>query len=307
MFRKIGYLSAIPAIKILIRLMNPDILHAHYLSSYGAAAWICGFHPLVVSAWGTDIFVFPHHSLINRWLIRRITDSADAILSTSRFMASEVKRYTAKQVMVTPFGVDTSLFRPMPMIRRKGQEETIGSVKALERQYGMDVVIKSFAGVVADKKKKPLKLEIVGSGQQEGELKRLAIHLGIASKVNFAGFIEHSKLPEIFNSFSVAAYGSICPESFGVSLLEAQACGVPVVASDIGGFREVVRHGFTGLLVPAGNHQAMAEAIGELLDDHEKRKRFSRAAREFVAAEYFWEKTIDCFMAQYYRLISTDK
>jgi glycosyltransferase involved in cell wall biosynthesis len=296
---KLGYLLAAPLAKRLVAKLNPDILHAHYLSSYGAVGGWCRFHPFVVSAWGSDVFDFPRRGRLNRWLICRALDRADAILSTSRFMADEVGLYTDKDVAVTPFGVDTGLFRP-DLAAKPGQATLIGSVKALEPQYGMDTVIRAFAELAGKKRKRSLRLEIVGRGSQADKLKDLAGRLALGGLVSFPGFIDHRELPSSFNRYSVAAFGSVCQESFGVSLLEAQACGVPVVASDLGGFREVVRDGETGLLVPPGDHRAMAAAIGELLGDERKRKRFARAAREFVVKEYPWDRTVD-LLTEIYR------
>ena len=89
-------------------------------------------------------------------------------------------------------------------------------------------------------------------------------------------------------------------ESFGVAALEAQACGVPVVASRVGGLPEVVRHNETGLLVPPDNPQALAEAIAALLVDHERRAVMGAAARRWVAERYRWKDSVD-MMEDVYR------
>lgn len=301
---KIGYLAAIPRARRMVAELAPDIIHAHYLSSYGTVGSWCGRRPFIVSVWGSDIFDFPRRNRMNRWLVKHALGRADYILSTSRFMAGEVQRYTEKEVQVTPFGVDALLFRPLPG-RKMGKENVIGTVKALETQYGIDTVIRALAELAGSGVGRSMRLEIVGRGSQQGKLRLLAKLLGVDHLVNFTGPVEHRELPRHFNRYTVAAYGSTCQESFGVSLLEAQACGVPVVASDVGGFREVVHDGATGLLVPPGDHRAMAAAIGELLEDRGMRRRFSRAAREFVAAEYPWKKTVDLFMDLYHQMLSS--
>ncbi len=300
---KLGYLAAIPRIRRLIDAFKPDVLHAHYLSSYGLAGALCNFRPFAVSAWGTDVFDFPRRGPWCRWLVEKTLSRADIVLSTSCFMAEEVRRYTTQEVIITPFGVDTRHFRPLPGSKPKGVA-VIGTVKALEPQYGIETVIRAFAELCPNATGRRWRLEIVGRGSQEGYLRSLTERWGIVEHVEFCGFVEPRSLPAKFNQFTVAAYGSACQESFGVSLLEAQACGVPVVATDVGGFREVVKEGTTGFLVPPGDFRAMAEAIARLLKNDALRNRFSREARRFVCQEYPWERTIDKFLQIYRRLKS---
>ncbi len=301
---RLGYLLNLSMLRRLLSELAPDILHAHYISSYGILATLSGFRPLVLSVWGSDIFDFPRRGLLPRWMVRHNLESADAILSTSRFMASEVARYTDREVRITPFGVDVDLFRPVSAVRPVGPM-IVGSVKALEPQYGMDVVIRAFALTVSRWKGAPLRLEIVGRGHEEGRLRSLAGSLGISGLVDFPGFVKNTELPARIRRYSLAAFGSVCQESFGVALLEAQACGVPVVASDVGGFREVVKHGTTGILVKRGDYTAMAEAMTSLLGNSEKRQAFSRAARRFVVKEYLWDKTVDQFVEIYKQVLSS--
>lgn len=300
---KMGYLMSVPGLRRLVRQLKPDVLHAHYLSSYGAVGAGSGFRPYVVSAWGSDVFEFPRRGPWSRWLISRTLGKADLILSTSRFMASEVARYTDRLVEVTPFGVDVDLFRPMPTARPR-DTIIIGSVKALEPQYGMDIVIRAFSLAASRWKGEAIRLELAGRGREETALKKLAGQLGISGLVDFPGFVEHSILPARINRYSLAAFGSVCQESFGVSLLEMQACGVPVVASDVGGFREVIQESQTGILVPSGDYRAMSEAMIELLTDREKRNRYSKAARDFVVREYPWHRTVDRFIRIYDKLVA---
>lgn len=303
---RIGYLLSVPRLRRLISQLKPDILHAHYLSSYGAVAAFSGFRPYIVSVWGSDVFDFPRRSLWARRLVSHTLNKADRILSTSHYMASEVARYTMHQVDVTPFGVDVDLFRPLPEVRPK-DTIIIGSVKALEPQYGMDVVIKAFSQANSKWKGPALRLELVGRGREEGRLKKMADRLGVSGLVDFTGFVEHSVLPSRINRYTLAVFGSVCQESFGVSLLEAQACGVPVVASDVGGFREVVRENQTGILVPRGDYRAMAEAMLVLLSDSQKREKYSEAARDFIVREYPWKKTVEQFIGIYKKLLNVSK
>ena len=105
------HLEAIKDLKKVIKEEKPQILHSHYLTSYSFIAALSGFHPFVVSAWGSDVYIYPKKSPLHAQMLRFILKRADKILSTSHIMAKETRKYTSRQIEITPFGVDTSHFR----------------------------------------------------------------------------------------------------------------------------------------------------------------------------------------------------
>src|SRR5215831_15871596 len=109
---KLGYLAVWNAVRDRLTDVRPDVLHAHYATSYGLLGALAGFRPFIVSAWGADVFDFPRRSPLNAALLRFNLGRAHVIACTSLFMKAEVERYTHKTVEVTPFGVDTELFSP---------------------------------------------------------------------------------------------------------------------------------------------------------------------------------------------------
>ena len=111
-FNKIKYLKAVPIIKKLIKNFNPDIVHAHYASSYGLIGALCGFHPFIVSVWGSDVFSFPKKSFLHKFILKYTLNKADKLLSTSHVMVKETKKYTKKEIVVTPFGINIDKFKP---------------------------------------------------------------------------------------------------------------------------------------------------------------------------------------------------
>lgn len=298
---KLNYLVKIVEIKRIVDTFKPNILHAHYISSYGLVGSFLNYRPFIVSVWGSDIYDFPKKSPIHKCLIQYVLNRADYILSTSKAMSIETKKYTNKEIFVTPFGVDCEKFRPIPELKPKNKI-IIGTIKSLKPKYGIDILIRAFSILLRKHPNLPLELWIGGDGYLKENLVNLTIELGIFDKVRFLGYIPHDEVPKYFNMFSVSVSVSDS-ESFGVAVLESQACGVPVVVSNVGGLPEVVRDGETGFVVPPRNPEVTAEAIERLLLDEKLKTKFSINARKFVLENYNWEDNFREIIKVYRRAI----
>lgn len=299
---KIGYLKMLPRIRNCIREFCPDIVHAHYATSYGLLGARSGFHPLVISVWGSDVFDFPRRSFIHRWLLQRNLKKADRVFSTSEVMKCEVLRFGIPEVAVTPFGVNINVYKPQQTRKRDDGVKVIGTVKTLERHYGIDVLIKAFV-LLKKMHTLPLKLVICGSGTQENALKELAFASGFGNDIEFKGHIPQEHVADYIRSFDVFANLSR-QESFGVAVIEAMACGVPVVVSDAPGLMEVTAQGKYGVAVPRDNANAAAEAMFRLLNDHNLETHLRVQGRQHVEQNYNWELNLDAVEAEYRRLVA---
>ena len=299
-FGKLLYFKSLKKIKELIRDFQPDIVHAHYASSYGLLGALTKFHPYVVSVWGSDVYSYPQAGAVYRKLLQYTFRKADLILSTSHCMARETNKYTDKEIGITPFGVDTELFKPV----EKEEDGTfvIGNVKTLSANYGIDLLIRAFAIVCEKNPDKRLELRIVGDGPDKTKLQELSRTLGVADRTEFVGFVDNRKLPEIYNAFDVSVSLSY-KESFGVVAVEAMACGCPVVTSDAEGFCEVVEDGKEGFIVPKGNPEAAANAIQKLMDDTNLRREMGLNGRQRVLQCYRWEDNVQTMVSYYHVLL----
>jgi glycosyltransferase involved in cell wall biosynthesis len=302
-FRKIKYLSVLKSLKKIILEFKPDIIHAHYASSYGLIGALTKFHPLIISVWGSDIYEFPKISFLHKMILKYNLSKADYILSTSHIMAGETKKYTDKAIEITPFGVDVEMFKKSP-VKRKKNEFIIGTVKTLSLNYGIDILIKSFHLVIKNNPKLKLKLQIIGDGPDKLKLQQLAYSIGIRDSVEFLGQIDNNILPNYYNNFSVAVFLSIS-ESFGVVAVEAMACECPVVVSNAEGFKEVVINNKTGLIVPIRDIEATAMAIQKFIDNDELRYEVGQNGRERVVNLYDWNKNVEHMLNIYNKVIST--
>lgn len=288
-FSKLKYLKALPIIKQIIKDFEPDIVHAHYASSYGLLGTLSGFHPFVLSVWGSDVFSFPLKSPIHKIMLRNNLKKADKILSTSYVMAKETKLYTNKDIEVTPFGIDMEDFKPMEVESLFNKDDiVIGTVKTLEDKYGIGYLIKAFK-IVSDKYPAlPLKLLIVGGGSLEKYLKNLSKELNVEDKTVFTGKVPFSDVPKYHNMLSVSVSVSNS-ESFGVAIIEASSCAKPVVVSNVGGLPEVVEDGVSGFIVPPRDPEKTAEAIEKLVLDKDLREQIGQNGRERVKKLYNWD------------------
>jgi len=287
---KLDYFTARRQVRNLLARIQPALLHAHYASGYGTLGRLARFHPYILSVWGSDIFDFPKRSSIHAWLLKRNLEAADRLCSTSRIMARELSEYTERAAVLTPFGVDCERFQMSESTGTRNQEFVIGTVKTLEKHSGIGYLLTAFHLLTQKHPRSRSRLVIVGGGPQEPCYRRLAQKLGLGSRVTFVGQVPHARIPAYLRTFSAFVVLSLA-ESFGVAALEASACGLPVVATKVGGLPEVVEDGGTGLIVPPENAEAAAEALSRLLLSPDLRRTMGRAGRQWVLEHYAWDKT----------------
>lgn len=296
----VNILLAIKHLKKCINIFNPDILHAHYASSYGLLGAMVNFHPFLLSVWGSDVYEFPRISLLHKLLIKFIFRRSDKILSTSNAMAKEINKYTKKHIEITPFGVNTNLFKKEAT--NKDKATIIGNVKTLAYNYGIDILIKAFSKLSNNYTNKQLLLYIVGDGPDKSDFQKLVKDLKIDNQVCFLGKIKNEKLPSFYSLFDIAVFPSI-EESFGVAAVEAMACECPVIVSDADGFQEIVQDNISGIIVPKKDINATYLAMRDLLDNYDKAITMGSNARNRVKLLYDWDNNVDLMIKIYQNLL----
>lgn len=308
--RALGYFTNAWRARDVLSAWRPDVLNAHYASGYGTTAALCGVRPLLLSVWGSDVYDFPYESVFKGRLIRGNLRRATAIASTSHAMARQVQRLVPAigDVAVTPFGVDLAHFAP-DKSKRDASQITLGTVKSLAPKYGIDLLLRAFAGLAHDPRvqalAQPCRLLIVGDGPQRTALETLAVELGIAQRTTFAGALAHRDVPAWLNRLDIyAAPSRLDSESFGVAVIEASACALPVVVSDAGGLPEVVRDGQTGLVVPRDDVPALQAALTKLVLDAALRDQLGAGGRDHVAREYEWAHCVELMEVAYAHTIA---
>jgi D-inositol-3-phosphate glycosyltransferase len=297
------------------RRERPDVVHAHFwmsgLAALAAAALdipvVQTFHALGVVKrrhQGAKDTSPPQRLEIERDIIRR----ADAIVATCSDEVFELMRLGADvhKVSVVPCGVDVSLFRPagpaegrasgthrLVVLSRLVERKGIGNVvTALAELPGVELVVAGGRDA-AD----------LGRDAEADRLRRLAREIGVEDRVELRGRIERSAVPALLRSADVVV-SVPWYEPFGIVPLEAMACGIPVVASAVGGLVDTVVHGVTGLHVPPRRPDLVAEAVRSLLADPALRTRLGEAGWERVRTRYSWRRVADATLEAYAPLLA---
>ncbi|MGD6816670.1 glycosyltransferase [Metabacillus sp. 113a] len=304
---KLSYFLTVPEIKQQLKSFRPDILHSHYVSSYGLVGAMANFHPYMISVWGMDIYDFPKEGKLNTYMVKYALGKADVIGSTSHVMKEVTAQYTNKPIDVTPFGVDMEKFKPLPD-RKPNEIVTFGIVKTMAEKYGIRYLLEGYAELkqmVPPEAFEMTKLEIVGPGPKLEEYQELAKSLKIDGQTVFHGRVPHAKVPELINSFDVFFVPStLDSESFGVAAVEAQACEVPVVVANVGGLPEVVKDGETGFIVPTKDSTALAEKMKLFMEDPVLGRDMGKKGREHVLSLYRWEENAELMSDIYERTLA---
>ena len=289
-WQKLGYLTQSRKVRKLVEELHPDIINVHYASSYGTLAALAGFKHYILSLWGSDIYEFPRKSWLHKKMLQFSLKRAGRLFSTSQAMADEAAKYTVKPFVITPFGVDVQIFHPRRRNRQDG-DFVMGTVKTLSPTYGIATLLKAAAKVRQNFPDIPLKIRIAGHGAHEAEYHALATKLELDDCLTWLGFISQEEAANEWANFDCAIIPSES-ESFGVSALEAQSCGCPVIISDIPGLMEATMPEETSMVIPRGNVDALAEVIVKLYQKPELRKKMGEAGRAYVQEHY---ELNDCF------------
>jgi L-malate glycosyltransferase len=300
-----AYVLGASEVRAIARRVAPDIVNAHYATGYGLLARLAAVKPTLLSVWGSDVYSFPDKSAFHKTLVRGNLKSSTSVASTSHCMARKAQAiYPHRHVFITPFGVDVQAFQPQSRPPVLSKRVVIGTVKSLSPVYGIDVLIRAFAWA-RDQMNEPadLHLEIFGEGPQRPELEALVETLHLTNQVRFGGAIAHEQVPAVLNQFDIFVALSRF-ESFGVAVLEAAACRLPVLVSSAEGLAEVTRDGVNGYVVPRDDVQAAGVALLTLIRDPELRARFGEAGRRHVVDQYSWERSLDAMLDAYAQTIA---
>ena len=245
------------------------------------------------TARGSPFLIFWQRLISWAFMFRR----ADRLIAVSRASArfSRLLGFSEKRVTVVPNGVDLSCFNgkmDASVMREElgiGDEPLVVTALRLIKGKSPELLISAFAGVLSVVP--DAKLVIAGSGREEDNLSRQIKDLNITNAVFMVGKLKKEKVAQLMATADVFVLPSKM-ESFGLTLLEASAAGLPVVCANAGGIPEVFRDGFNGLLYPPGDDDAMAKAIIRLLQDRELAKKISVNAME-TAGRFTWERTAE--------------
>jgi glycosyltransferase involved in cell wall biosynthesis len=252
--------------------------------------------PVVVTV--HDLFIlYPdlyHLTKIEYEYYRYVFNKCDLIISTAEYWKKDLVRYfgiTEEKIVVVPVGVDIERFKPLN-ITKSDDMKLVLYVGGLSREKGLDILLKAFKLVVQELLN--VKLLVIGKGSHEAYFKRMAKEMGIASYVEFLGFVPEKELPYYYNIADVFVYPS--RTAFGLMLLEAMACGTPVIAVNRFQVSEYMDN--AGILVKPGNVCDLAGSLIRVLTD--KNLRATLARKSLMRAQTFhWMRTAKMTLEAY--------
>jgi PEP-CTERM/exosortase A-associated glycosyltransferase len=309
----------------IIPLIRPDILHAHSPALNAIAALRAGRKhgiPVVyeVRAFWEDAAV--DHGTSREWglryrLTRALETSAfkrvDAITTICEGLRRDIvaRGIPAQKVTVIPNAVDIEKFSVGGTGDATLKEQLglnghriIGFIGSFYAYEGLDLLLQAFPTILASAP--DIRLLLVGGGPQDDSLKHLASGLGIQDKVIFTGRVPHDQVQRYYDLVDILAYPRhsmrLTELVTPLKPLEAMAQGRLLVASDVGGHKELIQDGKTGILFKSENPQALADAVLRLLAEETRWPELRKAARRFVETERNWPKSVSNYVAIYRRL-----
>ncbi|MCL6553562.1 MAG: glycosyltransferase family 4 protein [Firmicutes bacterium] len=309
--------AALPALRLAAR-RRPQVTCAFFSIPSGPLALLLQARygiPYVISLRGGDVPGFLPGEL-GRWhaltrpLTRLVWRRAAALVAASEGLAALARRTMPEAaIQVIPNGIDLDTFAPPAAPRRPAPGEPVRLlfVGRLAAQKGIPVLLEALArlragpagsagsGASLPPAGPPLVLDLVGDGPCRAAWEALARRLGLAELVHIHGWVDRAALPAWYQRADLFVFPSFA-EGMPNALLEALASGLPLVASDIPGARELVTPGVNGLLVPPGDPAALAAALAALLADPARRVAMGQASRRLAAA-WSWRAAADAYAA----------
>lgn len=263
---------------------RPDVVHVHEPLVPGTAMFATRLRnaPIVATfhAYADRAVAFTAVAPLLRPIWRRLSARIAVSNAAASFVA---RRFPEDGIRVIPNGVDTEKFaRAEPARLPEGRKLLF--VNRLEPRKGFTVMVDAFGRLATTHS--DLLLVVAGDGPERDSIDRLAP--SVRERVVMLGNVPHDRLPQFHAACDVFCAPATGRESFGIVLVEAMSSGLPVVATDIPGYREVVRDGVDGLLVRPEDHEAVAEGVGRLLDDSDLSKRLAETGRR-SAERYSWD------------------
>lgn len=292
-------------------LNNYDLEHYFFSLPTGLLSILPGAGrpmPSVVSLRGSDVPGYDPfnrkvemiHSMIKP-VTRRIWSNANRVVALSEALAN-IARNTSPDIdyRVIPNGIDEIHFNPPVSRERMPQLRLVTVARLLERK-GIHVIIEA----CAKPEPLPVELTIVGTGTYEETLRNHVKEMGVSDRVRFAGYVSNDELPGLYQKMDAFVLPSEV-ESFGLVFTEAMSCELPILASNVGGIPETVRHGVDGLLCPPGRPDLLRDNINTMIRNYDARVEMGKSGRRRILEKYTWNKVAEAYMKTYEAALETE-
>jgi len=287
---------------------KPDIVHVFFGIPCGPIGWAIKRVrrlPYLISLRGADVPSdevrrFKHLYPLLKPLVRFLWRDADALVAVSNGLREIALETDEVPIEVIPNAIDLGRFTPRPEWEKQESED--GRVKLLfvGRLIQFKNVETSLDALALAKQRTttPFVLEIVGEGVRRASLEEQAAELGLASYVRFKGWVDHAQIVPYYQNADLFVTTSVW-EGMPNTVLEAMACGLPVIATDVQGSQELVDNGRNGYLVPIMDPEALAKCIVALVDNEYERRRMGKESRKIAERAFAWERIAESYLNIY--------
>ena len=295
------YLKKINVIKRLIKEINPDVINAHYLTSYGLIGALIKDRPLIVSTWGSDILVTPKRNFMYNKLTKYVLKRANLVTSDSNFMSNEIENlgYSRKNIVTVPMGIDTNLFNSYGRVEHEN-ETVFLSMRTLCSNSNIETIIKAFKKV--HEKNKKTKLIITNSGDKKAEILDLIKEMNLEENIEYKGFIPRDVVANLLKTSDV--YISIpTSDSTSVTLLEAMNSGIFPIVSNLPANKEWINDNENGFILKKINED---ELYNLMIDSIEKKDLINKAKKineKIIRNRAIWKDNMASIIYRYSEIL----
>lgn len=293
-------------LKRVIHEYQPDLVQAGPLQSCAFLLALSGYHPLISTSWGYDLLVDARRNFISKWITRYVLKQSDIMIGDCETIRKTAIEFGMpnKRIVTFPWGIQLEHFSPTLLHHNKliknPNKLTLISTRNWEPIYGVEDIAHAFTHVaqhIPD-----LHLIMLGNGSQSKLLYRIFDEGNVSERVSFPGHVTQADLPYYYHQADIYLSASHS-DGTSISLLEAMACGLPVIVSDIAGNREWIEHGVQGWLFEKGQ---LSSLINVLLYANEQRRKFTEMgnlARQIVEKRADWGRNFKCLLNAYDRAL----
>jgi len=309
-FRGLRTVRIAQHLRQLLRRLKVDLLHSTWVPDHGFFGALSGFHPTLSMPWGSDLLLKPKESAVARWKAWFTLRQADGITCDCEYIkdrAVEISNCSPDKIVVFPWGIDLNVFRQQPdtsSVRHRLDWETneiLLMTRNFKSVYGIEYFIDALATVLRER---PLARAIlVGSGPLEEQLRERVTGHGLDGAVYFAGSVDERGMANYLNAADIYVTTSIS-DGTSCSMLEAMACGLPVVTSDVPSNLEWVKDGVNGYVVHQRDSVLLANRLVKLLADEELRSTMGAHNVRIARERADWDKNFDVLEDIYHNLVT---
>ena len=279
----------------LRKFKDMDLIHAHWLIPNGLGALFAKKiykTPYISTIYGEEVYLSKRYKL--EFSLRNFVNNSSKSIAISKATLNSCIDIGLKkeELEIIPFGVDTDFYRPLKILKNENIFQILAVGYLIERK-GFEYLIKATKEVLNEHHN--IQLTIVGSGPLEEKLKNIIKELKLESNAKIMQNVSDDELLQLYNSSDLFVLPSIVDsqgntEGLGVVLLEAMACGLPVVGSNIGGIPDIIQDNETGLLVPEKDITELSNTILNLIENEDLRNKLAVNGHNRVKEKFSWEK-----------------